>query len=316
MTHEPLIHVVAGVIRDDAGRVLVAERPAGKHLAGFWEFPGGKSDAGEAPLDALRRELREEIGIDVESARKLISVPWSYPEKRIVLDAWLVDAYTGTPHAREAQALRWVAIDALPALPMPPADAPIVNALRLPDRYLITPSFAPRESRALLDGIERACEAGFRLIQLRQPAWAPDEIVKTAREARAICARYGSALLINASWIAADRLGLAGVHVPARIAAALDMRPLARGGWFAVSCHDANEIRHAERIGADFVTLSPVASTPGHPDAEPLGWDAFADCVARAAIPVYALGGLDAHALGEAKRNGAQGVAAIRGFWP
>jgi 8-oxo-dGTP diphosphatase len=309
------IHVVAGVLRDRDGRVLVAERPQGKHLAGFWEFPGGKIDAGETPLDALHRELAEEIGIDVISARPLISVPWTYPEKRIVLDAWIVDAYTGTPHAREAQTLQWLAIDALRALPLPPADVPIVNALRLPDRYLITPAFAPSESRTLLDGIERACAAGFRLIQLRQPTWAPDEIAKTAREANAICAHHNAALMINASWIMAERLGLAGVHIPARIAAALDMRPISRDAWFAISCHDAVELRHAERIGADFATLSPVAPTPSHPDAAPLGWDAFAGRIAGAAIPVYALGGVGADDLTAAQRNGGQGVAAIRGFW-
>jgi len=309
------IHVVAGVLRDREGRVLVAERPAGKHLAGYWEFPGGKSDAGEAPLDALRRELHEEIGVDIESARPLISVPWTYPEKRIVLDAWLVDEYAGTPHAREAQALQWVEVEALRTLPMPPADVPIVNALRLPDRYLITPSFAPSESRALLDGIERACEAGFRLFQLRQPTWAPDEIAKAAREAHAICSRHGAKLLINASWIMAERLGLAGVHVPARLASALDVRPVSRECWFAISCHDAAEIRHAERIGADFVTLSPVAPTPSHPDVPPLGWPAFAECVAAAAVPVYALGGLGAEHADAARTHGSQGVAAIRAFW-
>jgi 8-oxo-dGTP diphosphatase len=309
------IHVVAGVLLDHDGRVLVAERPEGKHLAGYWEFPGGKSDAGEAPLDALRRELHEEIGVEVESARPLISVPWTYPEKRIVLDAWLVDAYTGTPHAREGQTLDWVAIDALRTLPMPPADVPIVNALRLPDRYLITPSFAPSESRALLDGIERACVAGFRLIQLRQPTWAPDEIAKAAREANAICARHGAALMLNASWIMAERLGLAGVHLPARLASALDVRPISRACWFAVSCHDAAEILHAERIGADFVTLSPVAPTPSHPDAKPLGWDAFGACASAAAVPVYALGGLGGGDIGAAQARGGRGAAAIRAFW-
>jgi 8-oxo-dGTP diphosphatase len=315
MTSERPLHVVAGILRDDAGRVLVAERPAGKHLAGFWEFPGGKSDAGEAPLAALRRELHEELGIDVRSARPLISVPWTYPEKRIVLDAWLVDAYTGTPHAREAQALQWVAIDALRTLPMPPADVPIVSALRLPDRYLITPSFAPSESRALLDGIERACAAGFRLIQLRQPTWAPDEIARSAREANAIASRYGAELLINASWIMAERLGLAGVHVPARLAAALDLRPISRECWFAVSCHDAAEIRHAERIGADFVTLSPIAPTPSHPETKPLGWDAFAACATQAAVPLYALGGLGEDDIAAAQARGGRGAAAIRAFW-
>lgn len=314
MNESPL-HVVAGVLRDREGRALVAQRPEGKHLAGAWEFPGGKSDPGEAPLDALRRELHEELGIDVESAHPLISVPWTYPEKRIVLDAWIVDAYAGTPHAREAQALQWIATDALRTLPMPPADTPIANALRLPDRYLITPSFAPHESRGLLDGIERACDAGFRLIQLRQPTWAPDEIVRVAREAKALCARYGSELLLNASWIIAERLGLAGVHVPARTAAALDMRPITRDAWFAISCHDAAEIRHAERIGADFVTLSPVAPTPTHPNAKPLGWPAFAECVAAAAVPVYALGGLGAADVASAQAHGGQGTAAIRAYW-
>ncbi|MET0232140.1 MAG: Nudix family hydrolase, partial [Rhodanobacteraceae bacterium] len=223
--------------------------------------------------------------------------------------------YTGTPHAREAQTLQWIAVDALGTLPMPPADAPIVSALRLPDRYLITPAFAPSESRVLLDGIERACAAGFRLIQLRQPTWAPDEIAKTAREANAICAQTGAALMINASWIMAERLGLAGVHVPARVARALDMRPVSRDSWFAISCHDAAELLHAERIGADFATLSPVAPTPSHPEAKPLGWNAFAERVASAAIPVYALGGVGADDVAAARNNGGQGVAAIRGFW-
>jgi 8-oxo-dGTP diphosphatase len=114
----------------------------------------------------------------------------------------------------------------------------------------------------------------------------------------------------------AERLGLAGVHVPARTAAALDLRPVARDRWFAISCHDATELRHAERIGADFATLSPVAPTPSHPDVKPLGWDAFAECAVAASIPVYALGGLGANSLDDATRNGGQGIAAIRAFWP
>jgi len=164
------IPVVAGVIRDAAGRVLVAERPAGKHLAGFWEFPGGKNDPGETSLDALRRELAEELGIRVDAAEPLIAVPWSYPEKRIVLDAWIVTAYAGEVHAREHEALRWVDPADLANLPMPPADRPIVTALRLPERYLVTPALASNGRDALLAGIERACLAGIRLIQLRQPA--------------------------------------------------------------------------------------------------------------------------------------------------
>lgn len=316
MASAPPIHVVAGILRDPNGRVLVAQRPAGKHLAGFWEFPGGKSDPGESPLDALRRELAEEIGIRVEGAEPLISVPWTYPEKRIVLDAWIVERYGGEARAREGQALRWVDPGALSQLPMPPADVPIVTALTLPYRYAITPVLDVDESRALLSGIERLCASGVRLIQLRQPTWPGHAIEAVAVDAHAICARHGAELLLNADWRLAERVGLDGVHLPARVAAGLDARPVSEDAWLAVSCHDRAELAHAERIGADFATLAPIASTPGHPDAETLGWARFASLVHDAALPIYALGGLGLGELQTARRHGAQGIAAIRAFWP
>jgi 8-oxo-dGTP diphosphatase len=304
------------VIRDGAGRVLVAERPAGKDLAGCWEFPGGKSDPGESPLDALRRELAEELGIRVDAAERLISVPWTYPEKSIVLDAWLVTAYAGEAHAREHEALRWVDPADLARLPMPPADVPIVTALRLPDRYLITPPLASSEREAVLDGIGRACRAGVRLIQLRQPGWSPREVEACAADVHAICARHGASLLVNGDAELASRLALGGVHVPARIARTLEARPLPQDRWFAVSCHDEAELAHAARIGADFVTLAPVAATPTHPDATPLGWPRFAALTARSPLPVYALGGLGPTYIPTARAHGARGIAAIRALWP
>src|SRR4051812_38195296 len=101
------IHVVAGVLRDALGRVLIAQRPAGKHLAGLWEFPGGKCERDEDPHDALRRELHEELGVTAGAAQQLIAVPWRYAEKSICLDVYSVAEYRGEPHGREAQALRW-----------------------------------------------------------------------------------------------------------------------------------------------------------------------------------------------------------------
>jgi 8-oxo-dGTP diphosphatase len=313
---KPPVHVVAGIVRDDAGRVLIAERPVGKHLAGLWEFPGGKRDAGEASFDALVRELAEEIGIAVERAEPLISVPWSYPEKSIVLDAWTVEAYAGRVAAREGQALQWIAPDRLGEWPMPPADVPIVHALQLPDRYLITPSLQPGSDDLVLRGIERACGAGIRLIQLRQPTWTREDIARVATKAHALCARHRCALLVNADWRLAASLDLDGVHLPARIAAALDTRPIPADRWLGVSCHDRAELDHAQRIGADFATLAPVAPTPTHPDVAPLGWIRFAELAAAAPLPVYALGGLAVADLATARRNGSQGIAAIRALWP
>src|SRR5512147_43422 len=137
------IHVVAGILCDE-GRVLLAQRRAGTHLAGMWEFPGGKIDPGEEGETALRRELHEELGIEVGSVEPLISVPWRYPEKSIVLHAFRVLDFHGDPHAREHTALRWLAPGATLEVEMPPPDRPIVNALRLPHLYAITPE--PRDN--------------------------------------------------------------------------------------------------------------------------------------------------------------------------
>ena len=309
------IHVVAGVLHDDRGRVLIAQRPPGKHLAGLWEFPGGKCEAGEAPVDALARELREELGIVVESARPLIAIPYRYPEQDVLLDVWHVAAWSGRPHPHEGQALAWIDVSDLDRVPMPPADRPAIAALRLPDRCLITPDVAPGSTHELLAGIERACRRGVRMVQLRLPRWSPGEIACAVREARPLCDAHDAHLLLNGDHRLAMVLGADGAHLPARVAAEFTERPIPADRWLGVSCHDATELLHAVRIGADFAMLSPVFATPTHPDANPLGWDGFADLVAHSPIPVYALGGLETEDIDAAQMAGAQGIAGVRAFW-
>jgi mutator protein MutT len=129
-----VVHVVAGVLTDASGCVLLAQRPEGKHLAGGWEFPGGKLEPGETRLEALVRELREELGIEVAAARPLIHARHQYAEREILLDVWVVTDYRGEPKSLDGQALRWCARAELPAAKLLPADRPIVTALRLPER--------------------------------------------------------------------------------------------------------------------------------------------------------------------------------------
>jgi len=124
------LHVLVGLIGDASGRWLVNQRRPGSDLAGFWEFPGGKLERGETPLAALRRELSEELGIEVLSARPWLAFVHDYPDKRVRLDVWRVLDYRGTITAREAQRLDWVPADRLAALPLLPGDLPIVAALR------------------------------------------------------------------------------------------------------------------------------------------------------------------------------------------
>jgi len=128
------IHVVAGVLTDGADRVLLAQRPEGKHLAGGWEFPGGKLEPGETRYEALVREFKEELGVEVVTARPLIRARHQYPTREILLDVWVVSEYRGEPAGLDGQALRWCARADLPAAKLLPADRPIVTALRLPAR--------------------------------------------------------------------------------------------------------------------------------------------------------------------------------------
>ena len=129
-----MIHVVAGVVMDAADRVLIAQRPTGTHLAGGWEFPGGKLEPGEERLAGLARELREELGITLGLPRPLIRVRHAYPSREVLLDVWVVRRYSGEPRGLDGQELRWCSQEELEATELLPADEPIVAALRLPER--------------------------------------------------------------------------------------------------------------------------------------------------------------------------------------
>jgi len=131
----PLVHVVAAAVIDAKGRVLIAQRPGGKHLAGGWEFPGGKLEPGEERLAGLARELHEELGVTLAAApRPLIRVRHAYPSREVLLDIWVVKRYGGEPRGLDGQALRWCTLDELAVTELLPADKPIVAALRLPER--------------------------------------------------------------------------------------------------------------------------------------------------------------------------------------
>ena len=305
------LHVVAGVLRDARGRVLLAQRPPGKAHAGLWEFPGGKLEPGEEALAALSRELDEELGLEVLAARPLIAIP----NGRILLDVWEVPDFGGRLQAREGQALAWIDPAAIDVTTMPPADRPVVTALRLPSTYLVTPAIETDDD-AFVAGVERALDEGVRLVQLRQPTIARTRIATLARRMQAACVARGARLLVHADFALAEVLGLDGVHLPARVARGLERRPLPAHRLVGVSCHDAAELAHAARIGADFATLSPLRATTSHPGAQPLGWDTARSLVAAAQLPVYVLGGLVRTDIASARALGAQGIAAIGGLWP
>ncbi len=309
----PPLRVAVGILTD-GDKVFITRRAPDRHQGGKWEFPGGKIEPGEDALAALKRELKEELGIVVRSARPWMQLAHAYHDRDVLLDVWRVTDYQGAPHGREGQEARWIACAELPRCEFPEADAPILRRLWLPPLYLITDSQRFGRDEFLIP-LERALRVGARLVQLREPHLPPGEYQAYARKIAGLCHRYHAILLLNAEPEWAQRCGADGVHLNSRRLLACQKRPLENKYWVAASCHNAQELQQAGRIEADFAVLSPVAPTASHPDAKPLGWEAFSRLCVGANLPVYALGGMRAQDLGRARQAGAQGLAMVSEIW-
>jgi 8-oxo-dGTP diphosphatase len=299
------LEVAAAVIQRADGAFLLARRPAGKVYEGYWEFPGGKVEPGEPAERALARELHEELGIDPSTAYPWITREYTYAHAAVRLNFFRVTAWHGEPHPREQQAIAWQRLDAPLVAPMLPANAPVLAALALPHEYAITDA-ATRGVEAMLSTIRARLEGGLRLIQVRDKQLSRRE--EFARAVIDLARRYGARVVVNGGPDIGD-----GVHLDSRALMAASARPTGR--LVAASCHDAAELAHAMALGLDFVVLGPVKATASHPQAKPLGWEAFARLARGASVPVYAIGGLRRDGLDEAWRAGAHGVAMIRGAW-
>ncbi|QXP83883.1 Nudix family hydrolase [Methylococcus sp. Mc7] len=307
------IRVAAGVIEDAAGRILIAQRPAEADQGGLWEFPGGKIEPGETSLDALRRELMEEIGIAVDSAEPMLVVRHDYPSRRVVLDIWRVRRFSGVARGCLGQPIRWVGADELVDFQFPAANRFIVTAARLPFHYPIVDD-AAGDLAAMRRHFRRLVAEGYSLIQLRAKTLSRTDYRAFARECLEYCADDRTRLLLNAEPELAVELGAAGVHLTSARLNSLNSRPLDERFWVAASCHDAGELEKAESLQLDFAVFGPVLPTRSHPASAPLGWERFSECLRAVNLPVYALGGMAVAHLAGARSAGAWGIAGIRGF--
>lgn len=309
------VQVVVGVITNNAGEFLLAQRPADVHQGGLWEFPGGKQEPGEDVWHALNRELIEELGLIVNKARPFIRLFYEYPEKSVVLNVWLIQEWEGMPYGKEGQLIQWCSRNNLHEVEFLPANEMIVKALQLPALYLISPGPAGNRMDMFIAEIEECIVAGARLLQLR----CHEDIYKNHPEVitrvLSICNAYNAKLLLNSTPATAVSLKAHGVHLNSVRLLQLNQRPLERSFWVSASCHNQTEMAHAERIGVDFAVLSPVEFTVSHPDAKPMGWKIFSELAGLANIPVYALGGMLPVHISKAWNNGAQGIAMLSGVW-
>jgi 8-oxo-dGTP diphosphatase len=302
-----VIEVVAAVIERADGAFLLAQRPPGKVYACWWEFPGGKVEAGEPVADALARELHEELGIDVRTSYPWITRVFTYPHGTVRLNFRRVTDWAGEPHPREDQAIAWQRLDAPMAEPMLPANAPVLASLALPAEYAVTDAARHGVPR-MLQLVAQRMAAGLRLLQVREPDLDRAQRLSFTREVIAIARRHGCKVMAKEPVEGAD-----GLHVTAAQLMLLRERPA--GQLVAASCHSREEVEQAARLGLDFIVLGAVKPTASHPGAPALGWQGFESCAAGSPIPVYAIGGLRRTDFAEAMRHGAHGIAMISGAW-
>ena len=314
-----LVHVAVGVIVNTDGKILIAKRPLSAHQGGLWEFPGGKVDADETIEQALVRELREELAIDVLASQPLIQIRHHYPDKSVLLDVHKITQFAGEPCGNEGQPVQWVDARNLNNFEFPAANRPIITAINLPSTYLITGGWSDQVDFSAR--LSRALAAGVFLVQLRIENFNLNQHQSLLDTAVAFVNDSSANLSINCSPSQFSQIIKAspelkiGLHLSNHNAAKLGERPVDSNMLFGVSCHNAEEIVHAQRIGADYLLLSPVLPTASHPAAAPLGWDAFSALVELANVPVYALGGVGKEHINIAQSYGAQGVAGISAWW-
>ncbi|MGO2146879.1 Nudix family hydrolase [Halomonas sp.] len=309
------VHVAAAaIISADQKQVLIARRPSNVDQGGLWEFPGGKLAPYETGLEGLKRELHEELGVEIVRAQPLIRVHHEYPDKHILLDVWQVHEFAGEPFGREGQAVRWVPMEELANYPFPAANLPILRAVMLPTEYLITKEEADEARFDTL--LERALkEDNVRLVQLRAKQLDEAAYLKRAERALRMCHEYGAKLLLNGEPALLEHVDADGIHLTSERLMQLDRRPIAEQKWLSASTHDQTQLSKAALLGCDFVTLSPLRTTPSHPEVAPMGWHDFQQLVERAGMPVFALGGMTRFDANHARAVGAQGIASIRDFW-
>ena len=306
------VDVAAGVLLRPDGRYLLGQRGADTVYAGYWEFPGGKVEAGESVAEALCRELQEELGIRVTKLRPWLRREHLYEHAHVRLHFFEVAAWEGELVEHVHAALAWVLPEEAACEPMLPANGPILKALRLPRTMGITHA-AEIGADAQLDALERALAGGLRLVQVREGDLSGAVRARFARAALARVRKHGGLLLLNADACLAREIGADGLHLPAADLLQAEVRPDFE--WVGASCHTRAELEHAAALGLDYALLGPVLPTRSHPGRAGLGWPAFAEQVAGLPIPVFALGGLRPDDMETARDAGAHGIAAIRGLW-
>ena len=297
--------VVVGILLNKNGEILIAKRRNNQFMPGYWELPGGKIEVGENKKSSLKRELFEELGVTVKKCSLKHTMCHKYPDKIVKLWIYNVDKYSGEPSGQEGQDTSWCSIDQLKKYKLLPTMREIIHKISLPKHYWITPD--EHHSESVIENCREHILTGTQIIQLRSKSSLDQSYINKIYR---LCHDNQISLILNTPNKTYEEL-CDGWHLTSDEMLSLKERPCGNNKLLGVSTHNALEAEHAENISADYISLSPIHTTPSHKHISPLGWQAASDIICKSNLPVYLLGGMSKEMLDKALNIGAQGIAGI-----
>lgn len=327
MTDKKVLHVAVGLIMLNQ-QVLISWRNASQHQGNRYEFPGGKIEVDETPEQGLIRELREELGIEVQHPIRAQQLCYDYPEKTVCLHVFKVTQFSGEPRGHEGQHIRWVAQQDLAQYQFPDANTPILRVAQCPEQYLI--SYEQTAGQSLTDWLN------FHVQHVPERAWlyvrhhqlGSDEyqqVIEQLSQARPDLQLVGMYRHISA--FKDSSIQLAGVHYTKQDLSEASLlqttlqqtlsHQIVPPAWLRfAACKTEQDIQAAQQLSMDAIILGPVNATLTHPEASPLGWQEWQQLCLQSNVPVYALGGVTKQDVLNVQQYGGFALAGIRGFYP
>jgi len=312
---KPRIDVAVAVVFNTEGQVLWACRPEGKPYAGYWEFPGGKVEAGESVWHALVRELKEELDITATQGGPWFLIEHDYEHANVRLHLYRVWGFEGVPRSLEQQAFTWASLDSSDLSPILPATEPLLPKLAQPT--LMALSNYGENFEACANRLERALESLQTpvYVQFREKTLAGDKLIRAYEHCYALCQKTGQTMLLNSETWLNLRESLEALPCPLHLTEAhLNSGEFVNLQCAGASVHSAASLAAAHARGLGYAVLGAVHSTASHPGQAGMGWSHFNAMVQAARLPVFAIGGLTRADLTVAQQHGAHGVAMLSQF--
>lgn len=305
--------VVAGIFCQANGNFLLCQRPQNKICAGFWEFPGGKVEKNESLFHALKREISEELHIQITHATPWIVRQFVYPHAHVRLHFFKIHQWQGAIHLQkiEHSAFCWQNLfETLQVAPLLPANLNLLPLLKIPPLALITRAQEEGTEHALLRLEKIIAHNPHVLVQVRDKTFA--KRTDFAKQVALLCRHPKTFLVVNDDENLAQHIGAQGVHYSSLRLKKLTQRP--NFMLVGASVHSLEELKLAEKLNLDYVFLSPIFKTQSHPNAIALGKKNFQHIATQSAIPVFALGGVKMQDFNSLQQIGAHGIALFRSY--